>query len=257
MVKKEEKLVYKKLVALLDNPDEALGVDELDGFFHALAITPKVIMPDEWLPYLLGSELPAFPSLGTAGKYLTTMNNIYQRYYENRLAGKLRLPYRVDELEEEEFNHLLDWISGFCFGLLMLPDIWFPGGDDPPFEIINSTLAGFSLLQALLFPDDFIKSDEFRDLCDDEDPQIVLNEVMAFAMENLPAIIDLFQRYAFELEQEQVKEKADLPRLKLVQTETKDRDEQPYPRERNAPKGENSRRKNNRVIILDDFRRFK
>ncbi len=206
MIKKKEQQLYQQLAEQLEETDGAMGREALDGFFHALALTPRKMAPGEWLAYLFGGRLPAIPGSSEATEEsLAALVRIYQRYCRARRAGRLRFSLPVEDLNEKRFAAIVDWTSGFCYGLLLAPETWFPQeeAEELPQDVddsIDSPLAAFSLMQALIFPDEFVEADEFQAMCGEDNPREVMEEIMTFAVENLPVFVDLFHRHAAGLE---------------------------------------------------------
>ena len=45
------------MLSIVTEPEEALTYDEMRCFLYGVAITPDMIMPSEWLPYVFGKKL--------------------------------------------------------------------------------------------------------------------------------------------------------------------------------------------------------
>ncbi|MBW1645958.1 MAG: hypothetical protein JRJ56_06480, partial [Deltaproteobacteria bacterium] len=86
-------------------------------------------------------------------------------------------------------------------------------------------------------------------MCGEEEPRQVMNEIMAFAVESLPAIVELFHRYAAE--QEEKPGGAVQPRLRLV----RDEGGRTKPAKTGSRASGKGRQNSGRVVALDDFRR--
>jgi uncharacterized protein len=40
-------------------PESTMSIEALDGFFCALAVSPELVMPSDWIPIILGGDQTA------------------------------------------------------------------------------------------------------------------------------------------------------------------------------------------------------
>lgn len=114
----------------LDTEDGML-LESLDGYLHAIAMGPKLVMPSRWLPQVWGQEysdaMPPTDDLSAAERLL----GLVMRHYNNILQGLAQRPAMVapiwgnffqnDDLEDAEM-----WAYGFCQGVELARAAWRP-----------------------------------------------------------------------------------------------------------------------------------
>jgi uncharacterized protein len=116
------------------DPDESMAVEELDGFFAALACCPEPIPRDEWLPLVLGDSPRARAALAGEGDDATLL----------RLVERHRVAVAAMLYDGEGFAPVLAydedgrawgnaWAIGFARGMSLRPDAWAPLDDDDEF----------------------------------------------------------------------------------------------------------------------------
>jgi uncharacterized protein len=111
--------------------DEAMNLEELDGFFAALIAGPESVMPSEYYPEVFGGEMSEaceFGSLDEANEILGLM----MRHWNTIAAILLKEePYMPILLEDENGLTLgNDWARGFMRGMGMRRDGWAELVDD-------------------------------------------------------------------------------------------------------------------------------
>lgn len=113
------------------DPDASMAVDELDGFFAALACCPEPIPREEWLPRVLGETPRARTALSGDGEDAALL----------RLVERHRTAVATMLQEGRGFAPVLAydergvpcgnaWAIGFARGMSMRPDAWAPLDDD-------------------------------------------------------------------------------------------------------------------------------
>lgn len=115
--------------ALLELHDEAMLIEELDGFLAGLLVCPKMIPPSVWLPLVWnseGGEAPAFHDLAHLNK---VMGLVMEHY--NRIATALfekpgdYAPLFVTDRRNGDVLWEL-WIEGFEKAVRLRPQAWQP-----------------------------------------------------------------------------------------------------------------------------------
>ena len=110
-------------------PDDSMDISMLDGFFAALALNPRLIMPGEYLPWIwdieLGEEAPVFASLEQANHIL----QLVMRYYNSVLAAVgnddfAPLFYTLEQEDGSEFFDAEGWCEGFMRGVFLFEEPW-------------------------------------------------------------------------------------------------------------------------------------
>jgi uncharacterized protein len=118
---------YDRLKAILGSfpSTNAMNLEELDGFFCALACSPEDVAPEDFFPPVWGTVEDAdalFPDLKAAQEFIGLVN----RHYGGLL---LRLEAKDDfepMLLANESGELVgaDWAWGFVRGMAFEPDAW-------------------------------------------------------------------------------------------------------------------------------------
>jgi len=116
------------------DPDDSMAVEELDGFFAALAACPDPIPRDEWLPLVLGSS-PRARSAARAPEGEGPDAALLRLVERHRVAvaamlydGKGFAPVLA---YDEDGNALGNaWAIGFVRAMGLRPDAWTPLDDD-------------------------------------------------------------------------------------------------------------------------------
>jgi uncharacterized protein len=115
--------------ALLELGEEAMLLEELDGFVAGLLVCPEMIPPSDWLPLIWNSEGgddPVFDNLAHANKVMGLVKEHYNDVaralferpddYEPLIAVDLRNGEVLWEL----------WIEGFNTAAKLRPAAWLP-----------------------------------------------------------------------------------------------------------------------------------
>ena len=111
------------LVAI--NPDESMALEELDGFFAALACCPDPVSADEYLPLVLGS--PAEAALARLSKAdAETLTRLISKHWKSVASQLYDGEGYAPVLSVDEQGHSSGnvWAIGFVRGMAMRPDAW-------------------------------------------------------------------------------------------------------------------------------------
>jgi len=113
--------------ALLDLHDDAMMLEELDGFIAGVLVCPEMIPPSVWLPCVWDREGdPAFEDLAHANEVLGLImehyNDVALTLFE-RPQGYAPL-FAIDERNGDILWEL--WIAGFDRAAKLRPDAWLP-----------------------------------------------------------------------------------------------------------------------------------
>lgn len=106
-------------------PDTAMDLEELDGFFTAMVVGPKTIMPNMYMPEIWGGdgEGPVYDSLEQA-EYVT---GLLMRHWNAMIQRQDHfypcMPFVADDPLWPK-GYL--WAQGFARGIDMCPDAWEP-----------------------------------------------------------------------------------------------------------------------------------
>jgi len=107
------------------NPDESMLLEELDGFFAALACSPEPVSEDEYLPVVLGLEdRKAAPDDDTPD--VAEIRRLLQKH-RAAVSGQLFEGEGYSPVlgyDEDDQAHGNAWAVGFVRGMGMRPDAW-------------------------------------------------------------------------------------------------------------------------------------
>ncbi len=119
----------------VDN-DEAMTLDTLDGYLHAIAIGPQTIMPSQWLPKVWGEDSAMMPPTDSIDQ-LNHIMGLVMRLYNSIIHGfenkpPLVAPYwDTYEYDIGEFEEADGWAYGFTEGVALNRAAWKPLFDSP------------------------------------------------------------------------------------------------------------------------------
>ncbi len=119
----------EKLVSELHNcvgEGKHLNKDSLCGLFYALAITPTIIEPADWMAELFYGERP-----NLNGRQIRDLKKAVVAVVKSSnkllLTGKLQFPFNFSALTDEQFNNIWYWCAGFLQGLRLRMPFWQSG----------------------------------------------------------------------------------------------------------------------------------
>jgi len=110
-------------------PENGMDISTLDGFFAALVLNPRLIMPSEYLPWIWdmeqGEDAPAFASLEQANRVL----QLVMLYYNSVLTtigndDFAPLLYTLKQEDDSEFFDAEGWSEGFMRGIFLFVEPW-------------------------------------------------------------------------------------------------------------------------------------
>jgi len=119
----------------VDN-DEAMTLDTLDGYLHAIAIGPQTVMPKQWLPKVWGEDSAMMPPMDSIDQ-LNHIMGLVMRHYNSIISGfeqspPLVMPYwNTYEYAIGEFEDAEMWAHGFTEGVALNRAAWKPLFDSP------------------------------------------------------------------------------------------------------------------------------
>ena len=114
----------------VDN-DEAMTLDTLDGYLHAIAIGPQTVMPSQWLPKVWGEDSAMMPPMENIDQ-LNHILGLVMRHYNSIIHGfGLKPPFVAPywdtyEYDIGEFEEADGWAYGFTEGVALNRAAWKP-----------------------------------------------------------------------------------------------------------------------------------
>ena len=118
------------------NNDEAMTLDRLDGYLHALAIGPQTIMPSQWLPKVWGEDSAMMPPMDKL-EQLNHIMGLLMRHYNGIISGFEQKPpfvvpyWGIRKYETGVFEDAEGWACGFTEGVALNRAAWKPLFDTP------------------------------------------------------------------------------------------------------------------------------
>jgi uncharacterized protein len=133
-----------------DRPQDGLILGEVYGFLFAVACSPELVPPSEWIPRVFGGAGPAFATARQAQTVIAALMHVYNRVTELARLDDPRLPDECRLLPDPMANlapesAIAAWSRGFREGHGWLEEVW----DAPMPEEMDRELA--ASLVALTF----------------------------------------------------------------------------------------------------------
>ncbi len=186
--------------------ENCFSVTEIEGFLFAIAITPEMIPPTDWLPIIFDEDMTDSDFAGDINDLIGNLLSAYNFYNSLRLKGKLRFPYNPEEMtqENELFETIISWSTGFWNGLSLRFDFWNSGiiakdmgdGQDPIQAILK-------ILNFIIDPD-YFDQPTFDAFVQNMPPEITEDNargyVVAMGILLLPSMVETLQEFAAEMD---------------------------------------------------------
>jgi uncharacterized protein len=147
--------------------DGPLGYCQLAGFLFAVACSPELVAPSEWLPIVLGEDMDALDLEADLDAVLALVTRLHNHINFQVLEGSPSPPAGVEERAELMDNFAADaplaqWASGFSHGQNWLADTWDAYLDEEP---AKEARAHDQALAAVMVVLGFFASREFAEGC--------------------------------------------------------------------------------------------
>ncbi len=145
-------LTLTEIIASVEQPEQLLNEHQMTGFIVALAATPYLISPEEWLPYLWGgSDVAPFAEPSHLEIYCQHVVQQWNSAREQLLSGSWQWPTSCQLDDEEIVNQATrDFCEGMLQGWQLTKDDW--EALMPP-ETENGALLGGVLLSMTILYD--------------------------------------------------------------------------------------------------------
>ena len=143
------------LALFLDDPSRPSGTlsyHELQGFFFAVATSPELVRPSEWLPIVFGGKEANYASLAEAQRILPALMALYNDVNASVRSAQPGLPpdcrfHTNVQANFEEDAPVSRWSRGFTHGYQWLRNDWdgcVPDEYDHDFSTLIMTLSFFA-----------------------------------------------------------------------------------------------------------------
>jgi len=104
--------------------DEAMDLEELDGFFAALVCGPELVMPSEYLPVVMGTEVLTnpFPNEQALQLFLQLVMHHWNEVVKSFETEDFFIPLLLEDEDGKSYGN--NWAIGFMRGVAMRQDAW-------------------------------------------------------------------------------------------------------------------------------------
>lgn len=105
--------------------EETMDLEELDGFFAALACCPELVPPSEFLPLILGREIAEEPALSNEEAlrlFLDLVGHHWNQVIEAFATGDFFVPLLLEDEDGKAYGN--NWAIGFMRGMALREDAW-------------------------------------------------------------------------------------------------------------------------------------
>jgi len=126
MLTAKERKKLQSLLAHAVKPDEAMNVDQLEGYLFGVVITPDVTQPSEWFADIFGEAFAAFDDQQEADDTFGGLMETYNRLNTLRLKGTLRFPFDLANFDQPMLDRVRDWAVGLDRALALRSYLWVP-----------------------------------------------------------------------------------------------------------------------------------
>lgn len=124
MLTTKEKRTITQLLSLISDDEEAITLQTLEGFMFGLAMTPDIILPSEWLPFIFGEEGPEFASEKHLQESLACLMKVYNKELDKFHGDRLVFPFQLEKMKSEQLAEVHDWVYGLNEALWLRDEIW-------------------------------------------------------------------------------------------------------------------------------------
>jgi yecA family protein len=124
MLTPKETKTIEQLLSLVEEYEDAITLKEFEGFMFGLAMTPDVILPSEWLPFIFGEEGPEFESEQQVQEMMGCLMRVYNKGVNKFHTGQLVFPFQLDKMKSGEVAEIHDWVYGLSEALYLRDETW-------------------------------------------------------------------------------------------------------------------------------------
>lgn len=124
MLTAEERDALQALLAHAVRPEEALNIDQLEGYLFGIAITPDVTHPSEWFTDIFGEALASFADVEESNALFGPLKETLSRLGALHRKGVLRFPFDLARFDAAMLERLRDWAAGLDRALALRSWLW-------------------------------------------------------------------------------------------------------------------------------------
>jgi len=126
MLTSEERRELLVLLAHAVRPQEALNLDQLEGYLFGVVITPDVVQPGEWFADIFGESFASFADSDQANARFSSLEQAYNRLNALWLQGDLLFPFDLTGADPALLGRVGDWTAGLERALNLRAWLWMP-----------------------------------------------------------------------------------------------------------------------------------
>ncbi len=215
MLTEEERENLQDLLRHAVKPEDAMSLDELEGYLFGVVITPDVTMPSEWFGDIFGEEMAAFENEREGNRIFGYLMDAYNRLNARRLAGELSFPFDIDALGTEGMERMRLWANGLEKALALRSGIWAPDEVLDAAEV-DEDQEGDDVLTALMIVLGVARPDHVPEIFDNVGPgEDEIAQVSAKLIALLPSAVETLQAFASEIEEIRLEDSESEPPAKV------------------------------------------
>lgn len=121
------KPLLKEFLASPQRPEDCLSYNELLGFLFAVACSPEVIKPSEWLPMIFNEQDAGYANMEEGKSVQQQFLDLYSTIHGQVMMRGVTLPSEITIQKQALDNvdgDLGQWCRGFIFGHEWLIELW-------------------------------------------------------------------------------------------------------------------------------------
>jgi uncharacterized protein len=174
-----------------DRPEGTIQYHELQGFLFAIACSPVLLQPSDWLPVIFNDQEGNYADMDEATKVLQSFLDIYNLINTGVITGNIDLPEDIviDETPLENIGEtalLGQWSRGFTIVNNWLIDVWHQYIPD---ELEDELLSAMMVLSSFA-------SQELADSYCEESPTSSEQSIEEFTQDMLDMFNEAMRSYA-------------------------------------------------------------
>lgn len=184
--------------------DGALGYCEAAGFLFAVACSPELVKPSEWIPMVLGEDGPGFADLAEARRTMDLVMRLYNHVNDGVFERAPRLPAGIEADADPMKNFgpegtLGRWATGYAYGQSWLEETWdeyVPSAPESDSDSLDKDLGGLMLILSY-----FASREAGMEFHAEGDRRDSFEDFSAFVLENFHPALTGFAELSRDIEE--------------------------------------------------------
>ena len=172
-----------------ERPEGTMSYCELAGFLFAVACSPELVQPSEWLPLVFNEQAGNYQDLAEAQEILPAIMALYNHVAGGVLKGEPMLPpgctVRAEPIANFEPDaDLSQWARGFTGGYDWLEKVWDAHAPKEFDEVLGADLMTLSFFASHRLAEAYLN--------EINSPETSLKELTADVLRSLPEAMGSF-----------------------------------------------------------------